>query len=388
MPKTMLFGTVLLAAAHVSAATPPSRLPQDELLTGTVLFGAPLKQQPMAPETVFAIDDEIRAFVNTEVYGGRSTSKTRLLLAAMRERGLFSLTYTANITRTVRDTFHERQGNCLSFTMLFVALAREAGLRATYQMVDTPPVWSSDSDFIILSSHINVLIKDQFESDHVVDFNIEEVLSNDTTRAVNDRYVLALFYNNFGAEALIRQDVATSFAYIKAAIDAYPKIAAPWINLGVIYSRRGLLEHAESAYLHALDADARNQSALTNLANVYERMGNAAAAEEFRARARHHRERNPYYHYSRAQAAYRDRRLEDTLELLRRAIRLKGDEHQFYFLRGQVQLDLGQRSEAASSFIRARDSAPRQDLQERYSAQIAALADNGEPRRERNTRHP
>jgi tetratricopeptide (TPR) repeat protein len=386
-PRTLLFGTVLLAT-HVSAATPSSKLPLDELLTGAALFGAPLSQQAMPREEVFAIDDEMRAFVDEEVFAGRTASKLRLLVAAMRERGLFSLEYTANDTRAVRDTFHQRQGNCLSFTMLFVALAREADLRATYQMVETQPVWSSDGNYIILSSHINVLIKDESESDHVVDFNIEEVVGNEKARTVSDRYVLALFYNNFGAEALIRQDIATSFTYFAAAINATPKIAAPWINLGVLYSQRGLLEHAESAYLHALDADPRNQSVLTNLANVYERMGNTAAAEEYRVRARHHRERNPYYHYSLAHAAYRDGRLDDTLELLRRAIRLKRDEHKFYSLQGQVQLELGQRSAAASSFTRARDSAMRPDLQERYSAEIAALADNGEPRRARNARQP
>ena len=47
---------------------------------------------------------------------------------------MFSLDYS-EVTRTASATFHERQGNCLSFTMLFVGLARAAGLTATYQSV-------------------------------------------------------------------------------------------------------------------------------------------------------------------------------------------------------------------------------------------------------------
>jgi tetratricopeptide (TPR) repeat protein len=382
-PKLLLFGTVLLAA-EVSAAAPESSLSQDELLTGTALFGAPFTERAIAPEAVFAIDDDIRAFVHELVSGANSAEwKTRLLLEGMHEHGLFSMEYTANVTRTVRETFRERQGNCLSFTMLFVALAREAGVRTTYQMVDVPPQWSRDEDFIILSSHINVVVKDGFELDAVVDFNREEVSQAFRTREVTDRYVLALFYTNSGAEALIKQDVATSFAYFAAAIDTYPKLAGPWLNLGVLYSRAGLLQHAESAYLHALEAQPRNQSALTNLANVYRRMGNTAAEEEYRERARHHRELNPYYHYSLARAAYDEGRLEDTLELLRRAIRLKRDDHHFYFLQGQAHLELGRRSQAANSFIRARDSAPRAELQAQYSAQLAALAGDAKARRER-----
>jgi hypothetical protein len=38
------------------------------------------------------------------------------LLEAMESDGLFSFDYTNALTRTARATFHERQGNCLSFT--------------------------------------------------------------------------------------------------------------------------------------------------------------------------------------------------------------------------------------------------------------------------------
>ena len=66
------------------------------------------------------------------------------LIEAMEERGMFSLEY-AEVTRTASGTFHDRQGNCLSFTMLFVALARAAGsARRRYQSVEVPPTWSYD----------------------------------------------------------------------------------------------------------------------------------------------------------------------------------------------------------------------------------------------------
>ncbi len=40
------------------------------------------------------------------------------------------LQYDANATYTVSDIWQHRRANCLAFTLLFVTLAREAGIQA------------------------------------------------------------------------------------------------------------------------------------------------------------------------------------------------------------------------------------------------------------------
>jgi tetratricopeptide (TPR) repeat protein len=292
----------------------------------------------------------------------------------MRERGLFSLDYSADVTHTARETFYTRQGNCLSFTILFVALAREAGLPVRYQMVDIPPIWSSKSEFIVLNNHINALIKTELQPSYVVDFNIEEFKGNYDTQEVNDSYALALFYSNLGVEALMAQDYETSFVYLSSAIRAYPRIPGPWVNLGLLYSRRGLYEYAESAYLNALDIDPRNRSALTDLAALYSAMGDEERAQAYRDRIRSYQQRNPYYHYALAQDAYQASRYTDALKLVAEAIKLKRNEHQFYFLQGLAYFRLGQRRDAENSFVQAKKYAELGETISLYDAKIEALS--------------
>jgi Flp pilus assembly protein TadD len=375
MSRFLLVCALLIAAADCFAARAARpALPQDELLQATALFGSPVAQEPLAAEAVLAIDEEMRAFVSEQVDGiANPEAKLRRLLAGMRDRGLFALDYTGTTTRTVRETFHEQEGNCLSATMLFVALAREAGLRVSYQMVDIPPIWSSDSDVVMLNDHINALVESAYRPDYAVDFNLVDTKGNYETRKVSDGYALSLFYSNLGAESLIDEDYARSFVELRAAIVAYPQIPGPWVNLGVLYSRRGLVAHAESAYLHALAADPRNRSALTNLASLYASSGDDARADVYRKRIRSYQQRNPYYHYSLAQRAYQERRFAAALDMLDTAIRLKRDEHQFYFLKALAYYGLGRRLDAERSLVEARESVASAEIRERYNSKIEAL---------------
>ncbi len=132
------------------------------------------------------------------------------------------------------------------------------------------------------------------------------------------------------------------------------------MNIGVLYGRQGLLDYAEAAYLRALEIAPEERSALANLAGIYDALGDTARAAEYRERVHHYQDINPYYHYARAQKAYREERYEDTLAELRRAIRLRSDESTFYALQGEALTALGREDEAAISVARATANA-RQD---------------------------
>lgn len=360
---TVCIFALLTACAAQAPRSPP--IGANELLSATTLFGAPVDFEPIGAERVTALDEEMRAFVQERIRGATEPQlKLARLMAAMQERGLSSLEYSQIGTRTVQDTFHAGQGNCLSFTMLFVALAREAGLRVSYQMVDTPPAWSSVSGVLVRNNHINTLIKTGYNKDYTVDFNLAEFRSEYTRRLVSDDYALALFYNNMGAEALINEDYETSFAYLSKALQTYPDVAGAWNSLGLLYSRQGLSRHAESAYLQALKADPRDRSALTNLVALYNTTGQAELAAVYADKIDRYQKGNPYHHFFHAQQAYREQRFEDTLDRLKTAIRLKVDEREFYLLQGLAHRELGQADKAQNSLDTAR----------RYEAKIETLS--------------
>ena len=374
MARALLSGVLLLAAA----CTAPGASRGPALTQSELLAAMPDAPPPISSEQAFGLDEEMRAFVAARVAGFNDPgTRVRALLRGMDEHGLFSLEYTDAGTRTARETFHDRQANCLSATMLLVGLGREAGLDVRYQTVDVPPRWSSEAGIVVVSSHINAIVKSRSQN-YIVDFNLIDFRGNYETREVDDSYALALFYNNLGVEALLREEYDLSMQYLRAAIEAHPGVSHPWANLGLLYARLGQHDFSDAAYLHALEADPSDRTALTNLMHLHASLGNDELAAVYRDRIGRNQQRNPYSHFALAQAAYDEKRLDDALAALGRAIRIKHDEHQFYFLQGRVRLDLGQTERAEGSFARAkRYAAP--EVRAVYEATIEEVAGRQAP---------
>lgn len=344
---------VLAFAAGGSAAAGTDRpaLSAAELIAGPPLPYDLAGVEVPEPDEVFALDADMRAFVQPLARMRDPRAKLVALLRAMDAHGLFSLVYI-EATRTPAATFHSRQANCLSFTTLFITLARAAGLTVAYQTVDVPPTWSNDGQ-VVIANHVNAVVRTGFGEETIVDFNVRDYEGDQRRRQVSDAYALALFYANLGAEALLREDRGASFALLREAARVAPEIAAIWGNLGVLYARERRYDYAEAAYLHALATDESEPSALVNLALVYDAIGETKLASLYRDRAQRYRERNPYYHFALATQAYEESQFDAALSAVRKALRLKSNEHEFHELRGRALEQLGREREAGRSFARA-----------------------------------
>ena len=296
----------------------------------------------------------------------------------MIDDGLLTLDYDPNLTYTAVETFNNRQGNCLSFSILFAALAREANLDVTFQMVDIPPSFRADGEMVLLNNHINILVRGvrsdvNFFQEHVVDFNTAEYNGNYDTRRVTDDYAIALYYSNVAVEAMQAGDSKKAFRYLRKGIETDPEIAGLWVNLGVLYSRHERYDMAEQAYRQALSIRPSNKSALVNLATALLHQGRQEESEHYSKKVALYRDRHPYYHYFQAQNAYMENELEDALTHLARAIRLKRDEHQFYFLRGLVHYQMKEYDLAAKDYKKARDTAEEAQLISGYTRKLQVL---------------
>lgn len=350
-----------------------------DLLSGQVLFGEVIDVSDIRIDEIMALNDDLRGYVASKVKGDpQARSRLRKLVRGMIDDGLLTLDYDANRTQTAIETFETRQGNCLSFSILFAALAREASLDVTFQMVDIPPSFRADGELILLNNHINVRVKGvrrdiNFAGDYVVDFNTAEYNGNYDTRKVDDNYAVALYLSNVAVESMQAGNAENAFRYLKKGIETDPAIAGIWVNLGVMYSRNKHRNMAVKAYHQALSIQPSNKSALVNLASVLRQLGREEEAAYYSEKVAYYRDRHPYYHYYQAQTAYQENNLEDATAYLAEAIRLKGDEHQFYFLRGLVHQQMKEYELAARDYKQARDTAEKAHLISGYTRKIQAL---------------
>ena len=362
----------LLAMAAVSAcqsiAIVDRHIPDDELLSGTVVFGERVRSSERSDVDIVATDEAMRAFVARAAEVPKERDRLRALLDLMRRNGYVATSYEPYLNLTAPEAFAAKRGNCLSYTSLFVALARAADLDARFQMVAVPPDYDSVGGRLVLNKHINVRVENVPGRGTVtVEFSEEYASGIYDRRAVPDQYATALHYNNLAFAHARDGDPRSEFVYLRKAIDATPDNPDYWANLGVFYGRQRQHDHAVAAHRRALSFDANHGAAIRGLANAYTALGHDEAARLFRKRIARSRARDAYGYFALAQRALEASHVAYSLELLGNAIRLHGDDHRFHQLQGEAYAELGDDAAAEASFKRARTvaRASREDARSR-----------------------
>ena len=316
-----------------------------DLLDGTALFGETIP--PARKVDLLRVSPEMKAFVDDGVTNSHfGYSRFRRLMAKLVNEGYFVDQYDRSATYTAAKTFAVKKGNCLAYTNLFVALARQAGLDASYQIVQSHPSWDVESGFLIRANHINVFIeKLQFPGyaggEVTVDFNEVRIDSENRTRLISDSYAESMFYGNLAVAYLRSGDYRGSFAYLKRAILTEPGNVDSWDNLGALYSIMDDFSGAQGAYEVALSLDKRDKTAISGMAKSLTEQGKVAEAEAYTRLALKYQGKNPFYHYAVAEQAFSNDDFEQALIAINSAIRLKRNSARFYALRAATAEELG-----------------------------------------------
>jgi Tfp pilus assembly protein PilF len=344
----------------------------EALLLAASLAAAPT---PTPPHEVTAIPDEVRERLAAHVLGGATGPRRRLDLLVdfmFGEHGL-GLEYDDSVTRTVAETVADRRGNCLSFTLTFVALAREAGLRAYIQEFERALVWFRQDDLIFHTTHVNAgvrLLRDEF----TIDFDRSvRVTGRARPKVIDDARALAHYYNNRGAEIMASGDLVTARAWFDEAARHDATYPATWNNLGVLLARVGDGDAAAASYARALHHDPQHTSALSNLALLHRDAGGIEAAEAYERRIEAIQSHDPFHFFVRGLKHEMRGEYAAARDQFRRAIRMHPGEHEFHFALARAAFMLGDERGAGRALDRARSMAPDVPTQHRYETKLAAL---------------
>lgn len=301
---------------------------------------------------------EMSAFV--EQYAGSDRgghSPAWSLAYAALDPYVLDFSYEPQVTLTADEAFRLRRGNCLTFSAMFVALARDAGLKAHFQEVIIPPNWSAVNDTVLVSKHVNATVTDK-RRNYAIDVSRRKTSGREIIRPLSDNEAQAQYYNNLGADALVREDLGLAYANFARALEVQPALAYIWSNLGVVFRRNDQTADAIFAYQTALQFDPDHRASLNNLHTIYTEEGDLEAAAALAARVERNRRKNPYYLLYLAEVASEEQRWSDAIELLNRAIRIDDEEYRFHYALAQAQFHAGQVDVARVSLNRARALAP------------------------------
>ena len=374
--RASLVCLVVLAVACTSSRGSLDRvgITPEQLLAGASLGVAEDSPAPVAQEEVLAVSPQMQEFLEKHVdLNGSDSLKLNQLASAIVDADTFGLVYDDK-TRTASETFRARLGNCLSFSNMFVAMARHVGLNVQFQEVDVPPDWTLDKDTYVLNQHVNVYVDLGQAGVRVVDFNIADFKASYEMRRIPDARALAHYYNNIGVGRMQAGDTIAALSCFRTAIaDGERQFSPAWTNLGTLYLRNGHPAHAEAAYLQAVKANNSDLVAMSDLARLYEQLGDRERAAAYQKRVIHHRYLNPYYRYELARQAYIGKDYVAAIGHLKYAMRKRPKEDQFYFLLGACYLEKGDKRAAERWLAKAQEVAATDALKRRYSSKIDTL---------------
>lgn len=286
-------------------STPPQDLPADVVWNDRAFDYDPALVTDTR-ESLFALDDAMRSALLRESLAGRvQAARTAALLTLVFGPDLKAFAYAGGHSTPAAETWRNRRGDCLSLTIMSVALARALDVPAVVQEVRVPPLIDRRGGVDFANRHVNLLVRNPHElralgrslpaGDIVVDFEPQPG-SRQRGAALSDSAVLARYLNNRGAEHLAAGDRSRAYAHLKAAIAADPAFGPAYGNLAQLYLRSGLQAQAEGLLRAALARDDGDADfALVALYELLLSQGRDAEAHAFATALERRRERDPYY---------------------------------------------------------------------------------------------
>ena len=373
-------GIGLLMAAGLGACAGPAAVPgQPDQQRAWVLAGAGELTEPapvlIEPQQMLDISEEMRQFARQATSTAKNEGeKIRLLVEALHADSGLALRYDATATLTPKDAFAQRRANCMTHTLLFIALARDIGIDARFNHVDIPPIWDMRGDNVVLYRHINARIGASQSLFRIVDLTPEEYDPAYRQWTITDTEAAAQFFNNRAVDLQAQGQARDALYYQLRAVELDPKQSFLWSNLGHLYLSIGNARAAEVSVQIALKLDPDSLSAYGTATRVYEALGERLRAQGFRRQAEHLQRRNPYYHYQLAQRAFGRDKLPLALDETKKAIALYPEDHRFFLLLGAVLNRLDKPELARKSIEVAITLTADENLRSRYRSKLDRIA--------------
>ncbi|NMP32339.1 tetratricopeptide repeat protein [Thalassotalea sp. M1531] len=332
---------------------------------------------------IFHLSDEMKNFVRQELDPLRTKHhKVHHLVKHIFNNDNVGLAYLSNANLVAEQAYNNKKANCMSLTIMAYALAKEAGLDANFQDVLVPEYWVRNGQYSMLTGHVNLKIKGVKqpntsivwgEKSFEVDFDPFIRKKNFDTEVIGKSTVVAMFYNNKGAQALVESQYNKAYAYFKAAILEDVDYAPSWGNLGILYRFLNEVELAENTYQHAISLAPNSLNSMTNLAILLERQGRYDESRRLDSAIIKQRIKNPYYHALLADEAFYEGRFESAVRHYRRGIKINGEIHELYFGLAKVFDAMGRKDQARTAMKKAINANKIPDVERQYIAKLSLL---------------
>ncbi len=346
------------------------------LVAVLALSGDAAEVAPPDPAQLMSVPSELQARVQAQVIaggGGEQQRLQRLLhLLSDQEPGL-AMVYRADATQSVAQAYLNRQANCVTYTMLFLALAQQARLDAYPQETEETLEWQQHDGIVYRSNHVNAGVRIGTRT-YTLDLGTGPAMARHAPQRISTQRLLAQYYNNHAARLMAERRMPAALAYAQVALQLDPAYPITWSNTGVLRLHDGDRDGARRDYETALKLDPDNAAALFNLVALYQRSGEHALAQRYRHRLDKVQRGDPFHHFLIAVDYERQGNASLAIRHYQRAIRLQRSEHLFHYGLARAYVLSGNSRGAMRAMERALALAPDAGKHSFYQQRIAEMS--------------
>jgi Tfp pilus assembly protein PilF len=234
----------------------------------------------------------------------------------------------------------------------------------------------------VASGHVNLVLGQPLARrmrgsldapDMIVDFLPPEEVRGQSSVAVSEETIVAMFLNNRAAEALADGRVGDAYWWARAALLKDPSFDAASNTLAVVYLRRGLLREAEQALQRVLTQEPENTAALSNLVITLQRAGQPAQAAAVAARLAQVQPYPPFHFFDLGRRAMQAGEYDRARELFARELRRQPFQHEVHFWAALAAWRLGDDRAAARHLRQAMENSLTRGSHDLYAAKLERL---------------
>ncbi|MBA6296121.1 tetratricopeptide repeat protein [Colwellia sp. MB02u-9] len=331
---------------------------------------------------IFALSAEMKTMAKSISLERDARKKATKLLQHFFSPEDINLAYESGANVIATQAFKNQAANCLSLTIMAYAIAQEAKLSVAFQRVDVPEYWVRNGRVNMLTGHINLTVLDEKSSDKRVLFQRTSIeIDFDPfvnkqpfeKHKINKNTVLAMFYNNKAATAMVNGDYVTAYAYLKKATKVDPLFSSAWGNLGILYRFNGYQQSAIDTYRYAISLNHNNLTTMANLSMLLHANGSYEEAKHLDSYIMRKRASNPYYYALLGDEKFYQGAYKEAMNHYKKAIKLNKNIHEFYFGLAKVYYMLDEVGKAKSYIKKAMAKNHLAQLDKQYLVKLTIL---------------
>ncbi len=226
------------------------------------------RAETVSPDYPLDVTPEMVRLARDVAGRGSPSQKLTALRTYLFDPELFPFQYERSGTYTAIEAFDYKRGNCVSFTMLFIALGRAAGVNVQ------PALWRAvagrekEEELIVVNNHVVAVYKSA-GGVLLYDFAQARDRAPIGLRILEDNWITAMYLNNLGVEDLRQARLARARERLEMAVAMAGDFAMAFNNLGVVYRRQGDHDRALNAYALGINGWGGGSSSMDNIRLLY-----------------------------------------------------------------------------------------------------------------------